>query len=175
MAAVSVKRSIGNKNKVNETAITQALNKGLFTWRCGTPDRWGNPLRWRKKITLLYMESYNPAIPGCTFSRLLNGRQARKQEMCWQTTFFRGWCFFTLACCSCCKLQCCGFLLLPLIMMQSYRQSEFCGNSVSRIRPRLGGLPHLETFTWQNLTPAARVTRSGRPGYPPWRVTPPVM
>ena len=25
---------------------------------------------------------------------------------------------------------------------------------VSRIRPRLGGLPHLETFTWQNLTPA---------------------
>ena len=35
---------------------------------------------------------------------------------------------------------------------------------VSRIRPRLGGLPHLETFTWQNLTPAERVTRSGRPG-----------
>ena len=32
---------------------------------------------------------------------------------------------------------------------------------VSRIRPRLGGLPHLETFTWQNLTPADRVTRSG--------------
>ena len=33
---------------------------------------------------------------------------------------------------------------------------------VSRIRPRPGGLPHLETFTWQNLTPAERVTRSGR-------------
>ena len=29
----------------------------------------------------------------------------------------------------------------------------------------------LETFTWQNLTPAERVTRSCRPGYPPWRVT----
>ena len=28
---------------------------------------------WGKKITLLYMQSYNPAIPGCTFSRLLNG------------------------------------------------------------------------------------------------------
>ena len=26
------------------------------------------------------MQSYNPAIPGCTFSRLLNGRYARKQE-----------------------------------------------------------------------------------------------
>ena len=41
-----------------------------------------------------------------------------------------------------------------------------------RIRPRLGGLPHLERFTWQNFSPAQRVTRSGRPGYPPWRVTP---
>ena len=46
---------------------------------------------------------------------------------------------------------------------------------VSRIRPRLGGLPHPETFTWQNLTPAERVTRSGRPGYPPWRVIPLIM
>ena len=27
-----------------------------------------------KKISLLYKQSYNPAIPGCTFSRLLNGR-----------------------------------------------------------------------------------------------------
>ena len=33
------------------------------------------------------MQSYNPAIPGCTFSRLLNGRQARKQEKWWQTTY----------------------------------------------------------------------------------------
>ena len=32
------------------------------------------PLRWSRKITLLYMQFYNPAIPGCTFSRLLNGR-----------------------------------------------------------------------------------------------------
>ena len=46
---------------------------------------------------------------------------------------------------------------------------------VSRIRPRLGGLRHLETFTWQNLTLAERVTQSGRPGYPPWRVTRPIM
>ena len=41
-----------------------------------------------KEITLLYMQSYNPAIPGCTFSKLLSGRQARKQEKCWQTTCF---------------------------------------------------------------------------------------
>ena len=47
---------------------------------------------------------------------------------------------------------------------------------VSRILPRLGGLPHLETFTWRNLTPAESVTRSGRSGYPPWQaITPPIM
>ena len=28
---------------------------------------------------------------------------------------------------------------------------------------------------WQNLIPAERVTRSSRPDYPPWRVTPPFM
>ena len=42
---------------------------------------------------------------------------------------------------------------------------------VSRIGPRLGGLPHFETFTWQSFTPAERVTRSGRrtnrPGWSP--------
>ena len=46
---------------------------------------------------------------------------------------------------------------------------------VSQVWPRPGGLPHLETFTWQNFTPAERVTRSGRPGYLPWRVTPPII
>ena len=35
----------------------------------------------------------------------------------------------------------------------------------------LGGLPHLESFTWQNATPADRVTLPGRPGNPPRRVT----
>ena len=51
-------------------------------------------------------------------------------------------------------------------MMQSHRQSEF---DVSRIRPRLGGLPHLETFTWQNLIPAER------PGYPVWQTGLPAL
>ena len=62
-------------------------------------------------------------------------------------------------------------------------QSEF---DASRIRLRLGGLPHLKTFTWQNLTPAERATRfGGSPHlsckrdqikmreYVDWRVTPP--
>ena len=38
-------------------------------------------------------------------------------------------------------------------------------------RPRLGGLPHLETFTWRIVTPADRVTLHGRPGNPPRPVT----
>ena len=65
---------------------------------------------------------------------------------------------------------------------------------VSQIRPRLGGLPHLETITWQNLTPPLRglpglTVRATRLGgsphlsckrdlikmreYMDWRVTPP--
>ena len=62
-----------------------------------------------------------------------------------------------------------AFYFLPLIMMQGHGQSEFCLNLMDHESP------HLEKFTWQNLTPAERVTRSSRPGYPPWRVTPPIM
>ena len=43
------------------------------------------------------------------------------------------------------------------------------------MRPQLGGLPHLDTFTWQIVTPADRATLSGRPGNPLRRVTPPIM
>ena len=78
------------------------------------------------------MQSHNPAILGCSFSRLLNGRSACKQEKCWQTTS-------TLNCCSCCNLQCCGFLLLPLIIMWSHPAPKWILREfdVSRIRPRL--------------------------------------
>ena len=45
--------------------------------------------------------------------------------------------------------------------MQSYRQSEFSTNSVSRIRPQLRGLPHLETFNLHgDISPRMR----GLPG-----------
>ena len=47
---------------------------GLFTWRWGPQVGEVTCLGGVKKITLLYMQSYNPAILGCTFSRLLNGR-----------------------------------------------------------------------------------------------------
>ena len=43
------------------------------------------------------------------------------------------------------------------------------------VRPRQCGLPHLETFTCQNATPAEKVTLPGRPGNPPRRVIPSIM
>ena len=47
------------------------------------------------------------------------------------------------------------FMKSAVIMMQRHCQSEF---DASRIRLRLGGLPHLETFTLQNLTTAGHPT-----------------
>ena len=67
--------------------------------------------------------------------------------------------------CSCCNHQCCGFLLLPFIMMQRNRQSEF---DVSRIRPRVGGLPHLETSYMAKFDP-------GWEGYPVWQTGLPAL
>ena len=85
---------------------------------------------------------------------------------CWQTPCFGYKCSSTLTCCSCCNLQCFGFLL-PLMMMKSHHHSEFCASLMyHKSDPELWvgggrGLPLLETFTWQNLTSRERVTRFG--------------
>ena len=42
----------------------------------------------------------------------------------------------------------------PRLKVVSCSVNEFVG---------LGGLPHLETLTWQNMTPAERVTQTGKP------------
>ena len=61
------------------------------------------------------------------------------------------------------------FSIEPLIMMQIHRQREFFVNLMyHESRPRLGGLPHLKTFTWQNLTPAERI-------YPVWQTGLPAL
>ena len=52
-------------------------NKGLFTWRWGTPGRWGNPLSRGRKIKRIYMQSYNPGVLGWGFLRLLLRLQLR--------------------------------------------------------------------------------------------------
>ena len=78
------------------------------------------------------------------------------------------------ACCSCCPPSppppsVLWFSIEPLIMMQIHRQREFFVNLMyHESRPRLGGLPHLKTFTWQNLTPAERI-------YPVWQTGLPAL
>ena len=77
--------------------------------------------------------------------------------------------------------QCCGVLLSQpppeavnghIVLNQIFTRFGALANVT---RPRLGGLPHLEPFTWQNVTPARRVTLPGKPGNPPRRVTLPIM
>ena len=162
-------------NELEDKALKKEIAKGLFTWRWGTPGRWGNPLMWGKKITLLYMQSYNPAIPGALSQNYwVVAKHANKKNADKPRVLAINAPYTPLL-----------LLLKPSVLWLSI--VNFDNNAkqppkwilrefdVSRIRPRPGGLPHLETFTWQNLTPAERVTRSGRPGYPPWWVTPPIM
>ena len=73
--------------------------------------------------------------------------------------------------------QCCAFSLSFLLMQSSQLLwFEFGALAhVTRTRPQLGRLPHLETFTCQNVTLVDRVTLPGRLGNPPRGVTPPIM
>ena len=59
--------------------------------------------------------------------------------------------------------------------VQSFKTQVSLLSFLPWMRPRLGGLPHLATFTWQIVTPADRVTLPGRPGNPPRRITLPIM
>ena len=67
------------------------------------------------------------------------------------------------------------FLVISAMRRLGYVQSSKTYMFLPWTRPQLGGLHHLETFTWQIVTPADRVILPGRPGYPPWRVTPPIV
>ena len=51
--------------------------KGLFTWKWGTPGRWGNPLSRGRKIKRIHVQSYNPGVLGWGFLRLLLRLQLR--------------------------------------------------------------------------------------------------
>ena len=53
------------------------LTKGLFTWRRGTPGKWGDPPSRGRKIKCLYVQSYNPGMLGWGFLRLLLRLQLR--------------------------------------------------------------------------------------------------
>ena len=67
------------------------------------------------------------------------------------------------------------FLVISAMRRLGYVQSSKTYMFLPWTRPQLGGLHHLETFTWQIVTPADRVILPGRPGNPPWRVTPPIV
>ena len=104
------------------------------------------PLGRVKKITLIYMQSYNPAISGCTFSRLLNGRymhvnkkNAGKQVFWWLMLF-------------CTRLP---LLLQPPVLWLSI----VTFNNDAKLPPKW----ILWELSTANPTPARRVT-------PPWNV-----
>ena len=63
------------------------------------------------------MQSYNPAIPGCTFSRIIEllAKHVNNKILA-NHAFWRLTLFYTH--------------FLPLIMIESRRQSEFCENLV---------------------------------------------
>ena len=101
------------------------------------------------------------------------------KKKCWQITS-------TLTCCSCCNLQCCGFLLLSLIIMWSHAAPKCILREfdVTQIRPRpawvtlpwnvdmekfalsrkweiiwTGGLPHLSGLPYLPGVPLLHVNR----------------
>ena len=97
-----------------------------------------------KKITLLYMKSYNPAIPVVHFCKIIVGKKMLANHMFWRLMLF--YTHFLL-------------LLQPSVRWLSIITFNNDANppakwilrefDVSRIRPRLDRLPHLETFAWQ--------------------------
>ena len=212
---------------INFAWLRWDLFKGLFTWRWGTPGRWGNPPSRGRKIKRFYMQSYNPGVLGWGFLRLLLRLQLRslsrgvpsshlekderlilghiciyswkRHALCyavfgfarnrwlntlygivWETKYGR---FTTLNIPKCehftllvCPLR---FLVISAMRrlgnVQSFKTHVSLLSFLPWTRPRLGGLPHLDTLTWQIFTPADRVTLPGRPDNPPRRVTPPIM
>ena len=141
-------------------------SKGLFTWRWGTSGRWDNPLRWGTKNNPPLHPILQPRHPGVHFLKIIEWSLSTLTRKMLANHVFRRLMLFST------HLL---LLLQPLVLWLSivtfnndaqpppkWIVSEF---DVLRIRPRLSGLLHLEMFTWQNLTPAERVTRSGD-----WRI-----
>ena len=113
----------------------------------GNLGRWSNLLRWPLKNNPPLHAILQPCHPGCTFSQLLNGHLARKEEkMLANHAFWQLMVSYThLLPCS--KLQWCGLLLLPLINYNAAKPRWIlCEFDESQTQARLDGLPHLETL-----------------------------
>ena len=77
------------------------------------------------------MQSYNPAIPGHTLSRLFNGRfHVHKKNAGKPRVLAINAIQHSPAALAATFMQSYGFLFLSLIMMHSHRQSDFCANSM---------------------------------------------
>ena len=122
----------------------------------------------RKRHALCY------AVSGFARNRWLN----RLYGIVWETKYGP---FTTLNIPKCehCTLLVC---LLQFLVISATRRlgnvqrfKTYMFRFLSWTRPWPGGLPHLDTFTWQIVTPTDRVTLPGRPGNPPRWVTPPTM
>ena len=84
-----------------------------------------------------------------------------------RTTHFGGQCAFPHIIRSRCNIS----VLRLFTVTFDYTKPPPRQLTVTWTRPRLGRLPHLVSFTWQNATPADRVTLPSRLGNPPRRVT----
>ena len=130
-------KTVRAESKKNNSAL-------IFTWKWGSPRCWGNPLGEVKK-NRVYMQSHNAAVPGCTFRRLFNGRQARKQKT-WLTftdVLWRAMLFYSL---SCCHLSVLWLSVCTFNEYEGLRQRQVIGN-LARIwcksdetDPKPGGL-----------------------------------
>ena len=153
------------------------MTKGLFSWTWGTPGRWGQSrgvpsshLEKDERLILEHICIYSwkrhalcYAVFGFARNRWLNTLYG----IVWETKYGR---FTTLNDPKCEHFT---FLVCPLRFLvisamrppgnvQSFKTYMF--RFLLWTRPRLGGLSHLDTFTWQIVTPADRVTLPGRPG-----------
>ena len=140
--------------------------KTLFTWRWGTPGRWGNPPSHGRKIKRVNMHSYNPGVLGWGFLRLLLCLQLRSLSRGVPSS----------------HLEKDESLILGYICIYSWKRHALCyavfGFARSFLpwkRPRLGGLPPPWHVYMANCHPGWQFTLPGRPGNPPRRVTSPTM
>ena len=70
-------RKWGTREGGGRALFRERCFSGLFTRRCGTPRRWGNPPSRGRKIKRVYLQSYNPGVLGWGFFRLLLRLQLR--------------------------------------------------------------------------------------------------
>ena len=123
------------------------MTKGLFTWRWGTPGRWGNRLAVVEKWPAFTYKLTTPESWGDVTRRCCVVVRHVNRENGGRTMHFGGQCSFPLFICSRYNIS-----VLSLLMNLARLQN------VTWTRPQLGGLSHFESFTWQNATPAERVT-----------------